>query len=737
MMTRMLAVSLSLVAISPQPGTILDFEDFASGTRITTQYGDRGVLLPFGGLVSADSAASSGTRVLRAGDPADEFHQGPFVLTFSSGQRRVQLNAGLTVSDEPLTGTLRAFDASNTLIIQDGPRSVPPKSFSTSFSVFSPQARIRRIELQMGTTEFEAIDDLRLEGDVPPPPPVDAPVVTISAPADNAEFDAASVNVEGTVTGEGLFPRVRLRLETGRPPDSTAPPIETSIFLSGAGSEQSFVLDLGLDLGPHVMTVEAENTAALKGSDVAHVINLPEAIRQRFAEEGGAATFGALRYGAIEGDCKIAVYEQGAVALRGSTTHVSTGPIFEKWFGLRDPGAPVSRVGCATGDQRESLGGAIAQDFSRGRIYANLPTGAHYVPSVFVVAIDTLGGEEGTGVPIMDPTDSSGVMQTWLFQRFSRPDHPQLLPSTLEIRGNPPVLFVARHGGDLSELFLGDSGVPLPDVPTLWLRFECAAFLGPCAVSVPTSGERIEDADTRFCDAALFPDRYPLGPPEWSPVLGDHSITSMVGIVRSSHFASQDNPFTHEHHGFNPPWPSDWNVGVRPSHPFRNLVAENTYVEVEFEAYFANAFFTGFGRPRKNDLFFTAGRLVIDCGHGIKRSEIHPPFVTAQMRTEQFQGQTATQANIWVNGFYTGRPVSLDIFPPPRPSPNALLNIAKPIDAQASLGVTVALSTPDFTQARVRFSAPLRLVEVTSAGEMKWQAGRAYYGRWHVWWSEK
>jgi hypothetical protein len=211
----------------------------------------------------------------------------------------------------------------------------------------------------------------------------------------------------------------------------------------------------------------------------------------------------------------------------------------------------------------------------------------------------------------------------------------------------------------------------------------------------------------------------------------------MVGIVRSSHFASSDNPLTHEHHGFNPPWPADWNVGVRPSHPFRNLVAENTYVEVEFEAYFAHAFFTGFGRPRVNDLFFAAGRWVIDCGHRIKRTEIHPPFVTAHMRTEPFEGQTATQANIWVNGFYTGRPVSLDIFPPPRPSPNALLNIAKPIDAQASLGVTVTLSTPDFTQARVRFSAPLRLVEVTSAGEMKWQAGRAYYGRWHVWWSEK
>lgn len=37
---------------------------------------------------------------------------------------------------------------------------------------------------------------------------------------------------------------------------------------------------------------------------------------------------------------------------------------------------------------------------------------------------------------------------------------------------------------------------------------------------------------------------------------------------------------------------------------------------------------------------------------------------------------------------------------------------------------------------RIRFSASPRQNNVTSLGEMQWEAGRAYYGRWEVFWSE-
>ncbi len=713
--------------------TTLDFEDFPAGTTLTTQYGDRGLLL-FGAFLDDDPAARSGTRVLRVDNPIHEFAPGPFVMEFTSGQARVRLFAGLTgeiVSNDSLDGTLRAFDEIGTLIIQDGPKLVALNSFTTAFEVASATPSIRRVELEIGTTAFEAVDDLEFEGESPAPLPTEAPVVDITSPQDSAELDGSPITVQGTVTGAALFPHAVLRMKVGRPPDSTAPPLTASMLLAGADTTRSFDLTLGIGIGPHVLTVEAENSANLQGADTVRFINLPDPIRQRFADEGGAATFGGLSYGGTEGDCKIAVYDLGAIAVAGTTTYVVRGEIFNKWFSLRDQGAALAQLGCPTSEERDALGGTRAQDFARGRIYAGQPTGAHFVPAVFVDAIEQLGGEAGTGVPIMDPSNSTGVMQTWLFQSFTRPDQPHLLPSTLEIRGSSPTLWVERQGGDLSDLFL-DEPVAYPRVPTLWLQFPCSGLLGPCQVSPPASGPPLADAGDRFCDGTT----YPWGPPEWSAIEGNHVLTSLLGIVNKSHKAGQDNPLTHEYHaGPEDLFASDWNVSLRPLHPFGSLVAENTYVEVEFEAYFANAFFVEFDWPFRNDLVFTGGRWIIDCGHTPYRTEIHPPFVIAHMRTDSLYGKPATEATIWVNGFYTGDPVSLDIFPPPRPSPNSLLTINKPIDAQAAYNVDVAFSIVALTHARVGFTASPRQVEVTDAGEMKWEAGRAYTGRWYIWWS--
>ena len=74
--------------------TVLDFEDIAAGTRITTQYSPRGVLFR-NHFLGTDPAAPSGTRVLRTANPADEiFTPIPLVMTFTSAaQSRVQLLA--------------------------------------------------------------------------------------------------------------------------------------------------------------------------------------------------------------------------------------------------------------------------------------------------------------------------------------------------------------------------------------------------------------------------------------------------------------------------------------------------------------------------------------------------------------------------------------------------------------------------------------------------------------------
>src|SRR5215813_7171503 len=103
----------------PAP-TVLDFEDIAVGTTITAQYGRRGVFFN-GSYLDFSMAARSGTRVLVSANTIQEFDPNPMVITFTSPQRRVRLFAGLGKGS---SGTLRAFDGSNTLVGQDGPKLV-------------------------------------------------------------------------------------------------------------------------------------------------------------------------------------------------------------------------------------------------------------------------------------------------------------------------------------------------------------------------------------------------------------------------------------------------------------------------------------------------------------------------------------------------------------------------------------------------------------------------------------
>jgi len=46
-----------------------------------------------------------------------------------------------------------------------------------------------------------------------------------------------------------------------------------------------------------VITATAENIAALKGTATSTVTYFPQAVRDRFSIEGGAAVFGAFQYG--------------------------------------------------------------------------------------------------------------------------------------------------------------------------------------------------------------------------------------------------------------------------------------------------------------------------------------------------------------------------------------------------------------------------------------------------------
>jgi hypothetical protein len=328
-------------------------------------------------------------------------------------------------------------------------------------------------------------------------------------------------------------------------------------------------------------------------------------------------------------------------------------------------------------------------------------------------------------------------MQTWLFQRFTRPGRSRLEPSTLEIRGTPPRLWLERQSWDLSVETTG----------TIYEDFPCADLQGPCLVDPkPAPPPPIADAGDRFCEGTT----YPFGPPEWKAILGNHVSTPLFGVAKSSHMASVDNPFTHEYtYEHNCPLrvdcPSDWNVAILPIGPQRgiaphtSIVAENTYVELEYEAYYANYAHVFMDWPLVGDLFAAAGRWIIDCGHTPYRTELHPIFMYAKMKAEEFQGHLATRADVWVNGWYPGDPIEFDIFPPPRPTPDSFLTLSKPVDADAAFNVNVEFSFQPgnvTNHAHVRFTAPRREVEVTDAGEMIFESGRGYEGQWYIYWSQ-
>jgi hypothetical protein len=727
--------------------TRVTFEDFPAGTSVTTQYAARGVLFNGERIVVAQDAPS-GTNVLAAHPPGDDVNPVSSIrMRFTSALTRVRARAGV-VSGGARSGTLQAFDSDGNLLVSDGPRNVTQDQFTTLFSLSVANAAITRAELHMNG-DGAAIDDLELDGEVPAPLPTSPPTLQITSPTANVVIGGnhgftAPVHIAGRVGGEGLVPTVRLTIHSPRPSDSPAPDSVGQLPLVGSGINRTFSIDPHVTLGPSTFTFTATNIAGLSATAEVRVTYLPDAIRRRFQRDGGTGTFGNLLYGATEGDRQIAIFDRGAISLRGSATVVVRGAMFEKWVSLRDRGAFLARLGAPVTEERASLAAATAQDFSGGRIYVGLPSGAHYVPSVFVDAIDRLGGENSTGVPTGDPTHSEGPLPTWLFQQFSRPDFPQFLPSTLEIRGSPPRLFVERQGGYVHELGLAGVSaqelaqeVAVRDSPTIWYTFPCADLNGPCTVAVPTSAPPIENAGSRYCAGTT----YPFGPPQWSSIRGQYRATPIMGIVKESRRADNDNPLTHEHRivGGNPTkFPSDWNLILNPLNPYRNLLGRGQRtLEIEFEEYFALHFFVGQdAQPKRGDLVFASGRWIIDCGHDDYNAEIHPPFVLARMHTVVYKGSQATEANIWVNGWFPGDPVEFDIYPPPRPSAHATLNLVKPVDRDAALDVTVAANlatTGDHVQAR--FSASRRRVPVTDAGEMKWQSGRTYEGTWYVYWS--
>jgi hypothetical protein len=210
---------------------------------------------------------------------------------------------------------------------------------------------------------------------------------------------------------------------------------------------------------------------------------------------------------------------------------------------------------------------------------------------------------------------------------------------------------------------------------------------------------------------------------------------------------------------------SDYEFFVRPigpqvnTSPLPSLFGKSNTDEIktEYEVFYAAVAHNFMGAPIKGELVHATGRWIIDCGHDTFKSELHPLFSYAKMGTHSSEvdvftgivkplsflapGQQATRADIWITGWYPGgegNAIEFDIFPPPRPSPDALLTIVKPPDSDAVQGDI----SPEFKFAppgaashiHLTFKAPLREHVVTGAGEMKWEYGRGYIGKWYAFW---
>ena len=335
-----------------------------------------------------------------------------------------------------------------------------PNVFNTTFEVTIATATITRVEFLLVGGGFEAIDDLEFEGEPPSPTPTEPPVVQLIRPMNGLELDIPGdipvLDINGTVTGDGLISPVTVTIAYRQPPESTAPPLTLALDLTGSGTTRQFALPGGIERRPagsdHGHGHGGEHRRAHRESQPARSTISRSPIRNRFITEGGAAVLGDFQFGLFAGGCRIAVYERAAISLPSARARSwSRATIFTKWMSLRTA-FNEKGLGCPLNEERDAVGGARAQEFEGGRIYAKVtgiaPPGTAYVPAVFVDAIDKRGGEAVNGLPLADPTDSIGpARQTWLFQRFFRPDDRSAQPSTLEIRNTPPTLSMERQLG--------------------------------------------------------------------------------------------------------------------------------------------------------------------------------------------------------------------------------------------------------------------------------------------------
>jgi hypothetical protein len=560
-------------------------------------------------------------------------------------------------------------------------------------------------------------------------------------------------------------------------------------------------------------------------------------IDERYKEivnKKGAGEFGNFRFQTREDDCTISIYDRSAIAAYADSTKVIRGAIFNKWIELRGFGqnAPSRSLGCPRFEEEElpmnALGctddskrgfkvsikhgsspgksEVLAQSFSKGRIYTNLPTGSgtFYVPSMFQQPIDALVTSVAIGVPLDDP-QTSPLNGITAFQQFHCVGQP--LASSIELRGLDPKTNEERLWLETQALNLSylkhlrygwdDSRSKVPGIPSMHqsptVVEEIIRDAGGYKIAQTQSGtpEQIRAA----CDDKVFPFQRIS---QWAPVDKKNQDREVVGIIRPIYNSEKmptraagikkagiDFPFTHEcFKDLAKTFSADWDLYLTPHPLYDNMKAGvKPLINVEFERCQSEEFLpqsisSNRGRPldrstrhalstipRVGDLIFAYGRHIADCGHRDRKepksftTEIHPPYVMALMRTNyrilerlkstcsatkprycNIEPGPATELILWVNPYYYGDPITLNVYLPPRPYPNAKPVVVREDFIKDFVGniQQVASSTPyvllRITNELSTSEGPIKPGLTGVLPYPKRSEGRKYVGRWYIYW---
>ncbi len=733
------AVLLALAAWAfPAYVIVVTFEEppiSSPPPSIGVRYSNKGLLLPKVAQVitlpqqKLTGQANSPTHVLVSRAMSREFDPGPLKINLTYNVEQLSLRTGVPgdTRGRSVRFTLTAFDASGKRIASDTRAATGPTDINLLLLVAAPKGQqiIRKVELeakQDGVDTFEFADDIDISSESQPPTVVtEPPNVHIYNPTDGSKSTDGKITVAGIITGDGLYlDYAPPEMTVSWPKDPASPLLAQDDYEMAEGTDVKWVYmggpasgTLGFSVayqlsyfGQNSVAVAASNAAGKK-SDQVSVTYFPAAIESVYNAKPSA--FGKFVWGTTIDGCAFAIYDSGAIFSSSAGTYSVFGKVLDKWKSL-----PASNnfgmLGCATGSEATVAGG-VSQDFVHGRIYSG-SKGTYYVTQPFLGAIDKLGFVKEFGLPVTDPVNQQKLLRPIRWQKFETTVKSTTFISTMELTDKPSLtLWVATP--EIKAAVAAGAQID-SHIPTVWHSFACTNKDQACTnVGKPSSATKKPYADLQTACQNKF---YPFGVAQWVPLGGANKIVPYLGTIRESRLTGDDVSWNHACSGYLTD-PVDWCTYVLPDPGYEDMLAEDIPastsgnligpfkqddLEVEYEwCLVGYPYAKDPNDPSKGaeenlkvgNKLFVAGRWISDCGCHPSfpsapsqycqlpyQAEIHPPAVMVNMYTGVEYGEPTTVGEIlYFDWWYKGESVTLDIYPPPRPEADAILQYSVPL----------------------------------------------------------